>query len=267
MLYAEVNGAPSSPTAGITLFADENPPLGFKLGPPTKPIRFSVGQPGRRSSVWRVWANKNKSDVYIASRFSVKLFKISLHESGDWRMQWIDDKHKGDTAYLPNEGNSPPEGRVMARWSKPPEEISGWTDALSIWVPGKDITEVPGDHEKGSESQWINEPSATGAIEFRFMLVTPRMGKFNLSPALKDGSELGFVNGFRLANGEVLLIFAATVELDEKRREDIEKLRSWIHKNRPDDFDVSPETGPRCAVEEVGQDGRRSFWDLSLRHG
>lgn len=37
---------------------------------------------GRRSGVWRVWANVGKSDVYVAVRTIAGLSKISLHETG-----------------------------------------------------------------------------------------------------------------------------------------------------------------------------------------
>jgi len=59
------------------------------LGGPGGHIRFAVGEPGTAlSGVWTAWSNKNKSDIYVSTRSIAGLLKISLHESGDWRLQW-----------------------------------------------------------------------------------------------------------------------------------------------------------------------------------
>jgi hypothetical protein len=94
---------------------DPGESLGFRLGPahPNKPIRFAVGQPGERSTVWRLWANSNKSDVYLGSRKSADIFKISLHESEDWRQQWVNRDRK-DVIYSPIGGEPEPEGRIAS---------------------------------------------------------------------------------------------------------------------------------------------------------
>ncbi len=92
---------------------------GTKFGPPSPkaPIRFAVGEPRRRSSVWLVWANSNKGDVYITSRKSARIFKISLHESGNWRCQRAKDDHE-DVTYHPYRQESVPQGRILARWQR-----------------------------------------------------------------------------------------------------------------------------------------------------
>jgi hypothetical protein len=61
--------------------------MGHAAGAPTPRASDSitVGEPGRRSTIWRVWANPKKGDIYIASRKTAWNFKLSLHESGDWR--------------------------------------------------------------------------------------------------------------------------------------------------------------------------------------
>jgi hypothetical protein len=49
-------------------------------------IRLAVGDPdGPRSTVWRVWANRRSSDVYVAARVLGGVAKVSLHQSGRWR--------------------------------------------------------------------------------------------------------------------------------------------------------------------------------------
>lgn len=56
---------------------------------PKAPVRFSVGEPGKRSSVWRLWGTKKTNDLYLASRASAGIFKYSFHASGDWRLQGL----------------------------------------------------------------------------------------------------------------------------------------------------------------------------------
>jgi hypothetical protein len=52
------------------------------------------------------------------------------------------------------------------------------------------------------------------------------MGPFNLTPALQGGvATASFVNGFRLANGEVLLVFSATGPLEPERSQELKKYR------------------------------------------
>ena len=48
-------------------------------------LRVAVGEPGRRSEVWRIWANRTQADVYIGARALAGIQKYSLHTSGDWR--------------------------------------------------------------------------------------------------------------------------------------------------------------------------------------
>jgi len=266
-LFAEVNGAPGGSSAGLSLLSLRNGHLwGTKFGPPSPkaPIRFAVGEPGWRSSVWRVWANPKKGDVYIASRKSARIFKISLYESGDWRCQWAKEDHE-DVVYHPYGNDATAEGRILAQWQRPPANSAGWTDALSIWVPGEDISTVPGDGESPIDSQWIAPPGTADAVEFRFWLVEPRRGRLDLTTTLREGKNLpAVVNGFRLATGEVLVIFAALWPLDDERLRSLTEIRAWARTQLDPAFDVSPSTGPRTAAIEIEEDGHPNVWDLSL---
>jgi hypothetical protein len=47
-------------------------------------IRIGIGsRDGPKSGVWRIWAGKGKSDVYVAVRSYTGIFKVSLHETGE----------------------------------------------------------------------------------------------------------------------------------------------------------------------------------------
>lgn len=240
--------------------------LKFVLGPanPNEPIRFAVGWPGRRSTLWRLWASRNKDDVYLATRRSAGIFKISLHESGDWRLQWVGSERR-DVTFTSLQAEEP-QGRVLHQWARPPAGATGWTDALSIWVPAEDVSDIPGDAEPGHDAQWLAPAASGGATEFRVVLVQPGLGLFELTAALQGpDAGLALVNGFRLAGGEAVLLLAATQRLDDRLREDLAAARQEHRRTvAASEFDLAPESGPRSAFITVDDDGHRNFWDLSL---
>jgi hypothetical protein len=132
-------------------------------------------------------------------------------------------------------------------------------------VPYEDVTAVPGDTEPPSDSQWVATPQPGEAVEIRVYLAKPRMGGVDLTPLLRSGARaVDFVNGFRVANGEVVLLFSATGALDRDLSEELEEHRAYARQNVPPSFDLSPASGPRALTVEVVPDGHRDFWDLSL---
>jgi hypothetical protein len=266
-VFVTVRGAQTSNRASLTISTKTSEPLGFILNSarPNRPIRFSVGAPGHRSTIWKTWANKNKSDVYVASRKTASIFKVSLHESGDWRIQFIGLDH--GTVTFRRLDDTEQVGRIMSRWRRPAPTGPGWTDALSIWIPGQDVSHVPNDNERSDDVQWIPDPGPGRVVEIRLVLVDPSLARtVNISAAIADTqSAVSFVNGFRLANGEVLLLFARDEPLIGKRLQNLNKMRASERQVALENgFDLSADLGPRIALTEVESDGYRSIWDLSL---
>jgi len=166
--------------------------------------------------------------------------------------------------FTTREGDEP-QGRIIDRWSRPPAGATGWTDALSIWVPALDVSEIPRDPEPGHDAQWVEPAGPEAATEFRLVLVQPGQGLFNLTAALQGpDSGLAFVNGFRLAGGETVLLFAAKKRLGDDFRRDLGRVRQEQRAQVPPDFNLAPESGPRAAAITVDDDGYRNIWDLSL---
>lgn len=75
LVFVYVGGKPVADAARLQRAEEAR-----RIGQATKGIRFAVGEPGgARSSVWRVWMNDRRDDVYIAARSLASEVKVSLH--------------------------------------------------------------------------------------------------------------------------------------------------------------------------------------------
>jgi hypothetical protein len=86
--------------------------------------------------VWRIWASPNASDVHLAVRDLAGDQKFSLHESGDWRQQFVSpDRAKAHGR----------DSRIIDQWQQP-EELgnSRFTLGFSIRVRSQDLAPYPG---------------------------------------------------------------------------------------------------------------------------
>ena len=94
-------------------------------------LRFSIGPwHGRYSSVWRVWSEDG--DVYLAVRALVRYMKISLHQSGRFRVAFT--KEYNEKMVLENGKNSAID-RAFLKWQKIPISDSEIMQALDIHFP------------------------------------------------------------------------------------------------------------------------------------
>jgi hypothetical protein len=120
----------------ITIRDDDGHLVNHELQPanPKRPIYMAVGQPGHRSGVWRIWGNPPsnvKSDVYVSARTIAGVQKWSLHQSGDFRHQWV-------TADAASRFTSSPDKRIYS-WQRGPEQ-DGWiTGGLRICIPAGEL--------------------------------------------------------------------------------------------------------------------------------
>ena len=93
----------------------------MSVRPKPNTYRFAVGTPQSvESSIWRMWVHGN--DVYLGAREALRAFKVSLHESGIWRIAWVEDLKRPDSA----------SDRVIVKWNRPGEFAPGWTPSVGI---------------------------------------------------------------------------------------------------------------------------------------
>ena len=164
-------------------------------------VRFAVGAPnGPQSAVWLVFTQRGKSDIYVANRHVAGQLKISLHQSGMWRLAFT--QQFAATLQATGAGS---DDRVQAKWTRPAERRSGWTHAMSIVVP---VTEL-----------WKPIPPLNLPLDIRWRQVPAQGMESHFAMMLERGS--GYVDRrpggdviavLPLPNGENLWVIAVDVK-------------------------------------------------------
>ena len=124
---------------------------------------------GPRGNVWWLSTRKNKNDIYIGARAFADVMKISLHQSGIWRLAFTSEYVSKGSAVV-----SPSQDRAIDKWERPPEFMPGVTKAFEIVIPGSEVTApkhpnaniVFHQHLGGKEIVWVPAPleASTGAV-------------------------------------------------------------------------------------------------------
>lgn len=226
-------------------------PETFELAGPGGTIRVVVGEPGRQSGVWRIWSNPNKSDVYVGIRALLGYQKWSLHESGDWRHQWV---NRSIAAEWGNEGK-----RVIDQWSQPAEMAdSGWTKGFSIHVRHQDLVEVADPPSVPPDTLWVPPPAEGHYISLHVAIARPTQRRANLR---------GFVplDGFYLTDRRVVLLGAAQEPVtDETNKMIAGALERAVKAAKASGVDMSSVDAARAAVKCTSPEGDRYVWDVAL---
>ncbi|TFI41006.1 hypothetical protein E4P29_22795 [Rhodococcus sp. 1R11] len=228
---------------------------------PKKPIKFAVGSPGRRSGLWRIWSPKNTADIYVQPQSNESLAKVSLHESGDWRCQVLFEKFDSADLRLVNLPDE--SSRIIDQWTQHPPFADGWTDALTVMVPGVDVVDVPGDEVKKMRTiYWTAEPPLGEAAEFRITLIEKEHSALLFDwPTSK---RLSVIGAYRVVTGATVVVTHHRTELTHKVSQALTRVRAEQYARVPSDFSISAETGPRTVATTHFADGYRVYYDLAL---
>lgn len=218
-------------------------------GPPGV-VRFAVGTHTRRSSIWRVWSDKKRSDVYVGLRTFAGYQKYSLHESGSWHHAFVDD----DAAQAHGFGS-----RFIDSWDKPANAGAGWTKALAVKVLPGSLSDVP-DEPDDDDVLWLPEP-AHGRIAVIWIAVV----EVDRGTAESRGVP---VAAYRLANGNAVVVMYETEEMTDDLRRMLEDAARKIPIEKADDVRAWLETAESDALR-IGffgsdADDVRVTWDLRI---
>lgn len=209
-------------------------------------VRFAIGQPGLRSSVWRVWAGRKSSDVYIAAREAAGVQKFSLHESGRWRYAYTSEAV----------GEQIPEDvdRAIDKWDRRDFDEAGRLPAVAIEARAKDLCVVPNDGAP-STVRWIAPESEDSYTSIRISIIKPDTGfRFPIGGALIDG--------IRLVNDWFVLIVAATETGHGEKWVELEEIRDRVVAANPMVREVE---APRLVIfGNHDETGIRMVYDMTV---
>lgn len=100
---------------------------------PERAIRFGIREGDKRAGTWKLWttAGRGQSDVYLAARSIGGELKVSLHESGSWRLAFSEKAFRERVQGIVPHLNA----RSVEAWPRPHEMSPGVTRALGIVTP------------------------------------------------------------------------------------------------------------------------------------
>ena len=266
MLLARLGLTDDGEASSLLMISGFSEPLAVRFEPfkRDRALRFMVGRPGNRSSVWRLWTGRTDDDIYLGDRQSIRFAKMSLHSSGDWRWQWTSPDRQ---EVMPGNPRDPSDqSRILGRWSAPGPNQVGWTHGVSIFVTAADVAAIPGDLQRDDGTVMIDPPASGWMVEFMLFLVDPDLGGMDMSWALEPrGATLQLVGGYQLKSGRSIVVWARTrpttsallQQLAKTRREGLARLSGT-------DWSLHPGNGPRTLVTSQMPDGAVGMWDLAL---
>ncbi|WP_148576170.1 hypothetical protein [Nocardioides caldifontis] len=190
--------------------------------------------------------------------------KVSLHQSGDWRLQVVEPDRPKTVWFDRLDGGL--EGRVLDRWQRPQPNAVGWTHALSIVLPEHHLVTIPNDGDRWDDVRWLPTPHTGEHVAFEVSLVTPGLGIMSCQELVLNGGRFAVMDALELASGDVALVLALTLKTDEVEAVAIARCEAVAAHNLPSaaEFDRSPQLGPRYLVHGVSSDGRRRYYDLAF---
>lgn len=215
--------------------------------PLTHEFYFAVGMPaGVRSCVWHVWNPPGTDDVYIAEETMRNVFKVSLHESGEFHVgfarEFVRDGAPGANAGLTLKN------RLKGTWDgvsvHPAAEIG-----FRLGIPTDELSIMPrSEHE---DRVVFLEPAPAGEmLEIGFFLIAPRT-------IPREGGGTSILWNHELQSGRTLSIWS-------KQQPYGNDLRSRIHATRAQIEAANLAGGPalRALVGGPTPDGAHFFVDV-----
>jgi hypothetical protein len=210
--------------------------------------RVCVGdRDGAHASVWRIWANRNHSDVYIAARDIAGVQKWSLHESGDWRHQWVTSQY---ALHLTNSDD-----RIIDQWPEPAQfEDIGWTRAFSILARFQDLVDYGDGNELPEDIIWLPAPAEKHATVIHVVIARP-------DRIAADVKGVRPLYAFTLTNGRVVLLLASIQPVSAEDEAQLASLLQAVS----DHPKVASARAPRLTASIVdAENGDRGVWDVAI---
>lgn len=186
--------------------------------------RFAVlSENGRRSGIWRIWtsASSKKSDVYLTSSGLHGSVKVSLHQSGQYRVSFT----KEFLDRISKLGTWERESRHLAEWLCPKDLDIGVTRALRIVVPTSEVIVAPIGKIEPRSVIWVPAPPLGKAIQFSVVLTAPNIKVSGWPGRRHMATKL--IAQMPLPNSHALWVVYHTVDTPQGALDNIAKLRAY----------------------------------------
>jgi hypothetical protein len=172
-------------------------------------FRFGIGAPDRpRSSVWRLWMQQGKSDVYLANSATAYRFHISFHASGQCHERFTHQFVESERAAGRWSGGN----GIQARWQKPEYALDGGDTSIlySLLFPTSELRPEPLDARTAAASvTWLTPAREGWSRELWFGLARPGLGVLNVYDQAEHSPEP--LLSWALPNGESLFLYGRSI--------------------------------------------------------
>ena len=144
-----------------------------------------------------MWVNVD--DVYLLARQTGMFWKVSLHQSGIWRVAF--------TTPQPQQGKEA--DRAILKWNRPNEIKPGWIPSISIYVPSiRPMHPFPSKLSGHPRTRWFARPADGRKFVFKVLFSNP---SFKLRCSESDT----LIAQFAKKNKEVVSLLAHEQEMSE----------------------------------------------------
>lgn len=182
--------------------------------PPGRTLRFRVqdGSGTSESSTWNVVTIKKTGDVYVGSRDVMAELKLSLHESGIFRMAWTTEEAPQRVANGAD--------RMIEAWSLPEERAPGWRLVLRIDFPTSALSPILPPLRPRKKTETIPAAGLGQVCVVRIFVAEQGAPDVTF-----DGDPAGIVGEMQLGDGRKLVVIA----WHHNTSAEIEELVKQIH--------------------------------------
>jgi hypothetical protein len=223
--------------------------------PKADELRFGVGSTsGPQSSVWTLWVNEGKSDVYVGAEVVVGIQKLSFHQTGEFRFGYTKEWARAHDVT-----GTPSGGRLWEKWDRPPPAPDGFTKVFYIMVPGSELR-VPAERLKDGSVEWVDPPPPGLWVQMTMWFrPTARGPRWILDPNMGYQRVVGELP---LPSGETFSVLAAHWPVDPQADATLEAAkRAQVARMG---VRLSSHSDPRGVLYRRDDDGTRYFVEFAL---
>jgi hypothetical protein len=218
-------------------------------------FRFAVGSPETVESwIWRLWIHRD--EVYLGARDALRAFKVSLHQSGIWRIAFVADLERSDKS-----------DRVITKWKRPGEFAPGWTPSVGVLISSVlPVRPFKTPRITDNRVTWFDRPVAGNKLLFKILF---SKGAFTTDDARKITTDRDRLAACLVKqNGEKVWLVVRDEQLapieEQKVRDVMLKTKIHLKPGSEEDSVASSRALLVVSEERPGVSNQPTILDISL---